>query len=53
MTLHYVYVDSRNRNPNEKVNDFQVMLHNPIKNVVKREGGIGVVFQGKQQLERS
>ena len=35
MTLHYVYVDSRNRNPNENVNDFQVMLHNPIKNVVK------------------
>ena len=35
MTLHYVYVDSRNRNSNENVNDFQVMLHNPIKNVVK------------------
>ena len=35
MTRHYVYVDSRNRNPEEHVNDFTVNLHNPIKNVVR------------------
>eukprot|EP00976_Prorocentrum_cordatum_P051190 1033635-Prorocentrum_minimum.AAC.3 len=35
MTLHYVYVDSRNRNQEENTNDFTVHLHNPIKNVVK------------------
>lgn len=33
MTLHYVYVDSRNRNRSEPINDFKVHLHQPIKNV--------------------
>lgn len=32
---HYVYVDSRNRNKTEPVNNFTVHLHNPIKNVVR------------------
>jgi len=35
MTLHYVYVDSRNRPRDESINDFMVHLHTPIKNVVK------------------
>ena len=35
MALHYVYVDSRDRNPDEPVNDFTVKLHNPLRNVVK------------------
>lgn len=35
MTKHYVYVDSRNRNSNESVNDFNVHLHQPIKNVTR------------------
>ena len=35
----YVYVDSRMRNRNEPINDFNVILHNPIKNVSK----VGVI----------
>jgi hypothetical protein len=35
MTKHYVYVDSRNRNSNESINDLTVHLHQPIKNVAR------------------
>lgn len=32
---HYVYVDSRNRNPNESNNNFTVHLQNAVKNVTR------------------
>lgn len=32
---HYIYIDSRNRPSGQKVSDFTVHLHNPIKNVVR------------------
>lgn len=32
---HYVYVDSRNRNPHEQANNFNVHLQNALKNVVR------------------
>lgn len=32
---HYVYIDSRNRNPHEQTNNFTVHLNNALKNVVR------------------
>ena len=35
MTIHYVYVDSIEKKTNEKINDFTVHLHAPLKNVIR------------------
>lgn len=35
MVLHYVYVDSRDRDQSEDVTDFMVRLHTPIRNAIK------------------
>lgn len=45
---HYIYISSKNRNSNEKIYDFNVLLNNPI--IVNRNQGINICVVGFSML---
>jgi hypothetical protein len=45
---HYIYISSKNRSPNEKIYDFNVLLNSPI--IVNRNQGINISVVGFSML---